>query len=755
MSVEINTPAAFQIEIKTQPPRPIEVRRGGTQGPMGDITPEMVELASEAAASSSSALSSKNDAVVSASTALAAASSASGSAGQAAGSASGAHDSELAAAQSASDAAASVANSMDKPTYDPTGKAADAFAMGNMVEGATAKIMTVAERAAIASAVQPADLGTSAALNVGTTAGTVAAGDDSRLSDERTPIDESVTDAKVAATSKLHNRIVAYVDIRDHGAVGDHVILSGDASITASAATLTFTTGTFTAADIGKKITVPGAGAAGADLVSTIAAVASTTEITLADNAGTTLAAVTCEVSWGTDNSAALQAALDACSNGGARLYVPQGRYRCDSPVTSTGALSVMGYHISQSALIFANNANWDHDGGAVGTGPTSQLFLSGVSVQSDDTHNTSTALLNIHFDAGGSGSTVRTVTALDVEICGTSLSRGFSTGMRLFNATNLRIERPRLAGNRALFAGSVGILVDTDSQAVDFYINNPYAVFLDYGIKVIGQGLGAGFEGLIVDRAMMIACNYGVYVDSVSYHPYVHVSGSNLCCFKKCIYIKNMINIQILGNYLYPAAGGANATWEGIHIDGDVVFPQYAQNIIANNIISGRAAIDIATRTGIKFNQPAGSNQQTLVDANSLDTLEIGEYLGANVANVVSTTTNQFRTTTVVFDDLSGTTTNILAGANFATPGNLTETSGLQMRWGLVGVTLDTNKRATITFTDPFKSACLVVTANTGTAAKTGRVTSDSYAKTGFSVYLPDQVSGDSLNINYIALGA
>jgi len=42
-------------------------------------------------------------------------------------------------------------------------------------------------------------LGDAATLNVGTTAGTVAAGDDSRLSNTRTPTDGSVTDAKIDA----------------------------------------------------------------------------------------------------------------------------------------------------------------------------------------------------------------------------------------------------------------------------------------------------------------------------------------------------------------------------------------------------------------------------------------------------------------------------------------------------------------------------------------------------------------------------
>ena len=45
---------------------------------------------------------------------------------------------------------------------------------------------------------------TTATIVTGTTAGTVAAGDDARLSDTRTPTDGSVTDAKVAANAAIH-----------------------------------------------------------------------------------------------------------------------------------------------------------------------------------------------------------------------------------------------------------------------------------------------------------------------------------------------------------------------------------------------------------------------------------------------------------------------------------------------------------------------------------------------------------------------
>ena len=63
---------------------------------------------------------------------------------------------------------------------------------------------TAAQGALADTATQPGDLGTAAGLNVGTTAGTVAAGDDSRLSDARVPTDASVTNIKVASGAAIN-----------------------------------------------------------------------------------------------------------------------------------------------------------------------------------------------------------------------------------------------------------------------------------------------------------------------------------------------------------------------------------------------------------------------------------------------------------------------------------------------------------------------------------------------------------------------
>lgn len=72
------------------------------------------------------------------------------------------------------------------------------------------------------------------------------------------------------------------------GAYGGRSV-AGAGAITAAATALTVTGGAFTSADVGRQVTVEGAGTGGADLVSTIVTVTDATHVVLADAAATTV----------------------------------------------------------------------------------------------------------------------------------------------------------------------------------------------------------------------------------------------------------------------------------------------------------------------------------------------------------------------------------------------------------------------------------------------------------------------------------
>ncbi|MFB6517430.1 hypothetical protein [Streptomyces sp. NPDC056401] len=184
---------------------------------------------------------------------------------------------------------------------DPHGDRADAAAKY------LAKAQNLADLLSPPTARTNLGLGNSATRNVGTTAGTVAAGDDARFT---------------AAAPWVF-------DVSAYGAVGD-VRVATDGAMTAASAVLTSASAPFTAASnpVGKHVIVKGAAATGVtSLVTTIVSRQSDTQVTLAASAATSVTGA--QVVWGTDNTIAIQAAVDAAEaylaagNSYAQVYTP------------------------------------------------------------------------------------------------------------------------------------------------------------------------------------------------------------------------------------------------------------------------------------------------------------------------------------------------------------------------------------------------------------------------------------------------
>jgi hypothetical protein len=123
-----------------------------------------------------------------------------------------------------------------------------------------------------------------------------------------------------------------------YNAKGDWFAPSVDAAaMTAASAVLTVTSYAFTAADVGKRAVVKGAGAAGALLSATILSVASGLA-TLSVTASTTVTGKA--AAWGSDDTAALNAAFAAAAvrdNDSRAVWVPAGWYRFDQLVIPSG----------------------------------------------------------------------------------------------------------------------------------------------------------------------------------------------------------------------------------------------------------------------------------------------------------------------------------------------------------------------------------------------------------------------------------
>lgn len=149
-----------------------------------------------------------------------------------------------------------------------------------------------------------------------------------------------------------------FVNVRDFGASAD-MRTPTDTAISASSNTLSSAGSiTFSSADVGKYVRVVGAGASGADLVTTIASYVSSSSVQLAASAATTVSAATSYI--GSDNTAAFQAAVNALPVGGRVLfsgrYLLAGTINVTVPIAFEGSVSSQG-SASQGAYLAAASA--------------------------------------------------------------------------------------------------------------------------------------------------------------------------------------------------------------------------------------------------------------------------------------------------------------------------------------------------------------------------------------------------------------
>jgi len=135
-------------------------------------------------------------------------------------------------------------------------------------------------------------------------------------------------------TLSARDKFREVVSIKDFGAKGDGVYAVG-AGISAGSKQLVsnLSLSTFSSSDVGKDIVVPGAGAAGTNLLTTIASVVSSNRINLADAASTTVSGKQCL--YGTDDTVAVQAFINYLTANHAKGYAPSGLY-CVSATIAT-----------------------------------------------------------------------------------------------------------------------------------------------------------------------------------------------------------------------------------------------------------------------------------------------------------------------------------------------------------------------------------------------------------------------------------
>lgn len=155
-----------------------------------------------------------------------------------------------------------------------------------------AKAQNLADVPSKATARTNLGLGGAALLDVGTTANTVAAGDDARFSSTKPWVFDVTANA--------------------YGAVGDAQVVT-DGAMTAGSTVLTSATANWPSSVVGKAISVKGAGVNGVTTATgTVLSWQSSSQITLSFSNSSGGALSGAVVIWGTDDTAAIQAAVNA-----------------------------------------------------------------------------------------------------------------------------------------------------------------------------------------------------------------------------------------------------------------------------------------------------------------------------------------------------------------------------------------------------------------------------------------------------------
>lgn len=157
-------------------------------------------------------------------------------------------------------------------------------------------------------------------------------------------------------------------DITQYGAIADAVRATGG-SVSTSSTTFTTSSSTFSAGDVNKLITIQGAGSGGQAFGTTISAVASATQVTLAASVPTGVTGAA--FSFGTDNTPMILTASTAAGTAvysTGRLFAPAGVY-----MFSGGANS-------SKQILFSSRGGLFGAGGRAGLGSdaASTVFLCG-----------------------------------------------------------------------------------------------------------------------------------------------------------------------------------------------------------------------------------------------------------------------------------------------------------------------------------------------------------------------------------------
>lgn len=400
------------------------------------------------------------------------------------------------------------------------------------------------------------------------------------------------------------------------------------------------------------------------------------------------------------DDTAAVQAAFDAASNGNL-LLIPQGKFKVTSSIKLKGLVNISGFGAETSEFVLDKAATLQYQGKSANDYDSDQITIRNVGFRcTKGRPRSSGAVIDIHF-AGGKGGTAKSAILEDVEVSGAEEGSGFDCAIRLVNARNLKIDGARIRGDRNSRGNSIGIDLAGDESPVDIFISNISCYFLHRAINI-----GGTVEGVYLSQSVFVAIDYGVYARPPHTNPLLFVQNCHINAFRSCIDINNMVQFDISHNLLYAAKPvkplapaeaklGFVAISIGMHENIGVT------SRISGNTIIGTLPIDIP-KNGI-YVDGERSEFSLSIDGNELIGWDTAVILGAGANGVLVSASNRFRSNQDRVLDLSGK--NVFASSSADSEGYSRDDNGIETKWGTNVVALDAQGGGRIAFPKPFRN--------------------------------------------------
>lgn len=368
-----------------------------------------------------------------------------------------------------------------------------------------------------------------------------------------------------------------FESIKAYGALGDTISISGATTISSGASALTVTGASFVSGDVGKAITVPGAGAAGADLNTTILSHTSSTQVTLNANAGTSLSAVTKTVTYGTNDTTAIQNAANAALAAKSSLYIDPGKYRITSPIAINGPLRILGDTFNAGILMPTSAIS------AITIDTTLSVSIERIGITYP---NGATSLTKaIIFDSSVGGTANNSSVVRDIQILNASIGIHFKNAaywvcdnakILLFtldallveNTTNADMGDSTVVNSTFLGASSSGTIGIQWLSSGGFRVLNNKFLTLNQGLVIqLASGavtaqmtvIGNSFDGIAADGVYVVRSGttgaFGrLIIDANIFNSVLH--GVNVANDTTGIWINSVIITN--NTYIGPAISGA-----------------------------------------------------------------------------------------------------------------------------------------------------------------------------------------------------